>query len=182
MKRMCILFGCLMSLMIGVSGAAFAEDLLVGTAYFLDQSGEVFVPHGGERRLGHDLPVILLIETDFADDEAEGSAVIYYRRGDEDRIEEGRIRQIEYDFHMPISNFEIEAPELGRVRFAFSGEVMADEIFAEMCSYRVTASGNWYTAVGVMALEEFQETEEGREGFQEIVEDLREDIRDGREQ
>lgn len=50
MKRMCTLFGCLMSLMIGVSGAAFAEDLLVGTAYFLDQSGEVFVPHGGETR------------------------------------------------------------------------------------------------------------------------------------
>lgn len=182
MKRTCILLGCLIILTAGVSGAAFAEDLLVGTAYFLDQSGEVFVPYGGERRLGYDLPVILFIETDFEDDEAEGSAVIYYQLGDSERIEEGRIRQTEYDFYMPISNFEIEAPELGRVRFTFSGEVMADEVFAEMCSYRVTASGKWYTAVGLIAYAEIQRTEEAAEEFQEIIEDLRQDLQDGGQQ
>jgi hypothetical protein len=122
MKRTCILLGCLIILTAGISGAAFAEELLVGTAYYLDQSGEVFVPYAVERRLGHKLPVILLIEAEFEDDDdAEGAAVIYYQWGDEERIEEGRIRQIEYDFYMPISNFEIEAPELGRVRFAFTG-------------------------------------------------------------
>jgi hypothetical protein len=155
-------------------GFLSAEDILVGTAFILDGQGNV---EDAYDLTEEGFPIIELVEIYDESENSRGEAegALYYQKDDALFIENVTLRFPEGDLYYIDGAVEIESETLGYVHLIFSGEVMADELWAEISSYRIQFNREWYTGVGVVAMLDFQQNDEQDDAFAEITGDVKED-------
>lgn len=155
-------------LVCGAAGFTFAEDMMVGNGYFIDEQGMA----GALWDAPAPIPVIELIEII----EESKTANIYYSIDYESFID--TVQYEEYsDEYGDVGTIEFFTNNLGTVRFHMStdAEVNADDLWAVLASYIIDTEMGRLTYIGIVATEYLQQEEEGAEAFREFVADLKED-------
>ena len=160
-------------LLLAGTGNLYSLDILIGTAYVLDSQGNI-VPDF--QLLEEKFPTILLVETLSEETEGEIPSLLYFMTAYEESIDEVDIEFLEGDYSREITAIRISSPRIGSIVLTCTGEVTADEVWAEISTYSFHHRRQMYTAVGVVAMKKFQHNDEEKKNFQEIVDDIREDF------
>lgn len=166
MKKIAVVF--LMVLMVLIGGFAFAEPLMLGTAFLIDEDGfgvDLYDSDG-------EVPVIELIDLY----EDEGYATLYYSYSDEAMIEEVEYEDLTEDYGY-VSTLAFYSENLGEIILCVSddAEVVADELYALMGSVQMMTDYGITTYVVIIATAGIQRDEEMEAEFYDYVYDAIED-------
>lgn len=155
-------------IMLVVVSALFAEDLLMGTGYVIDEAGDAYTIWD----LEVDIPVIELIDLD----EDQGVVTLYYSYGYEPFIETVDVEVFDDYEYSSMVQFTFYSDMLGSVNVHISdeAEVKADGLYAMLGSYRIeTEELGYLTYVCIIAAEYYQYEDEEIEEFLKYIEEVK---------
>lgn len=164
-------------LMLGLMGSVlFAEDLLVGLSYFVD---EYDVMYNSDTHDPYDLdfPFITLIELD----KENASATLYYDYHGDQKMENVEFYDNTSDEYSNFLQYVFSSNNVGDVMFYLGDEATVDNIGAVMATYRFYSQnvGGMVTGVGVVATEGYQVEDDQLDEFYSIIDGIRENYSSG---
>ena len=157
-------------LIIVAAGVLFAEDLMMGTGYVIDEAGDAYTIWD----LDVDIPVIDLISLD----EDQGVATLYYSYGYEPFVETVDVEIFDDYEYSSMIQFIFYSDMLGPINLHISdeAEVNADGLYAMLASYQIeTEELGYLTYVSIVAAEYYQYEDEEIEEFLGFVEEVKTD-------